>query len=120
MYKRQGYLHKREIKILKKSGIVNGIDTLIKKKNVPQGLKFSIRFHIYPGISAIKTLSGQSILLQINKKKSWMLISDSHNLEIEKGLFMGRNRVVNNECAVIYGNTNQQDTCIKWELKRSI
>ena len=40
----------------------------IKKKNVPQGLKFSIRFHIYPGISAIKTISGQSILLQINQK----------------------------------------------------
>ena len=115
-----GYLHKREIKILKKSGVVNGVDTLIKKKNILQGLEFSVRFHIYPGISAIKTLSGQSILLQINQKKSWILISDSHNLEIERGLFMGRNRVVNNDCAVIYGNTNQQDTCIKWELKKSI
>ena len=49
-----------------------------------------------------------------------MLISDSHNLEIEKGLFMGRNKVVSNDCVVIYGNTNQQDTCIKWELKRSV
>ena len=115
-----GYLHKREIKILKKSGIVSGVDTLIKKRNITQGLGFSIRFHIYPGISAIKTLSGQSILLQINQKKSWILISDSHNLEIERGLFMGRNKVVSNDCAVIYGNTNQQDTCIKWELKRSI
>ena len=54
------------------------------------------------------------------QKKSWMLISDSHDLEIEKGLFMGRNRLVNNDCVVIYGNTNQQDTCIKWELKRSV
>ena len=42
-----------------------------------------------------------------SQKKSWILISDSHNLEIEKGLFMGKNRVVNNDCAVIYGNTNQ-------------
>ena len=25
---------------------------------------------------------------------------------------MGRNRVVNNDCAVIYGNTNQQDTVL--------
>ena len=115
-----GYLHRRQIKILKKSGEVNGEDTLIKKENVPQGLKFSIRFHIYPGVSAIKTMSGQSILLQINQKKSWMLVSNGYNLEIEKGLFMGRNRIVNNDCAVIYGNTNQQDTCIKWELKRSI
>ena len=115
-----GYLHRREIKVFKKTGDVSGKDTLIKKKNVPQGLRFSIRFHIYPGISAIKTMSGQSILLQLNQKKSWILVSESHNLEIEKGLFMGRNRIVNNDCAVIYGNTNQQDTCIKWELKRSI
>ena len=117
---RYGYLHKREIKIFKKDGNVRGTDTLIRKKNMPQGLGFSIRFHIYPGISAIKTISGQSILLQINQKKSWILISDSHSLEIEKGLFMARNKIVNNNCAVIYGNTNQQDTCIKWELKRSI
>ena len=33
---------------------------------------------------------------------------------------MGRNRLVNNDCVVIYGNANQQDTCIKWELKRSV
>ena len=115
-----GYLHRREIKVLKKNGDVNGVDTLIKKKNVPQGLRFSIRFHIYPGISAIKTISGRSILLQINQKKSWILVSESHDLEVERGLFMGRNKIVNNDCAVIYGNTNQQDTYIKWELKRSI
>ncbi len=115
-----GYLHKREIKVLKKNGDVNGVDTLIKKKNTTKILSFSIRFHIYPGITAIKTLSGQSILLQINQKKSWILVSESHNLEVEKGLFMGRNKLVSNDCAVIYGNTDHQDTCIKWELKRSI
>ena len=31
-----GYLHKREIRILKKSGAVNGVDTLIKKKIYPK------------------------------------------------------------------------------------
>ena len=41
-----GYLHRREIKVLKKNGDVNGVDTLIKKMTVPQGLRFGLRFHI--------------------------------------------------------------------------
>ena len=43
-----------------------------------------------------------------------------HSLEIETGLFMGRNKVLNNSCVVIYGNTNNEDTNIKWELKKSV
>ncbi len=115
-----GYLHKREIKVLKKDGTVFGTDTLIKKKEFSESTDFSIRFHIYPGINVVKTVSGKSILLQVNKNKSWILLSDSHSLEIETGLFMGRNKVLNNSCAVIYGNTNNEDTNIKWELKKSV
>ena len=105
---------------MKKEDKIIGQDELRKTRNYPNSLFYFVRFHIYPGISAIKTISGRSILLQINQKKSWILVSESHDLEVERGLFMGRNRIVNNDCAGIYGNTNQQDTCIKWELKRSI
>ncbi len=115
-----GYLHKREIKVLKKDGTVFGTDKLIKKKEFSESTNFSVRFHIYPGINVVKTVSGKSILLQVNKNKSWILLSDSHSLEIETGLFMGRNKVLNNSCVVIYGNTNNEDTNIKWELKKSV
>ena len=115
-----GYLHKREIRVLKKDGTIIGSDTLVKKKEFSGSINFSIRFHIYPGINVVKTVSGRSILLQINKNKSWILLCDSHSLEIEKGLFMGRKKVLNNSCVVIYGNTNNNDTSIKWELKKSV
>ena len=115
-----GYLHKREIKVLKKDGTVFGTDKLIKKKEFSESTNFSVRFHIYPGINVVKTVSGKSILLQVNKNKSLILLSDSHSLEIETGLFMGRNKVLNNSCVVIYGNTNNEDTNIKWELKKSV
>ena len=114
-----GYLHKREIIITKKNGTLTGIDTLIKKKDFPIDVKFSIRFHIYPGINATRTVRGKSILLQINKKRSWIFISESRNLEIEKGLFLGRNKLFNNNSIAIYGNANHQDTSIKWELKKT-
>tara|TARA_Y100000816_G_C26101028_1_gene583496 strand:- start:1060 stop:2709 length:1650 start_codon:yes stop_codon:yes gene_type:complete len=115
-----GYLHKREIRVLKKDGAIIGTDTLVKKKEFSESINFSIRFHIYPGINVVKTVSGRSILLQINKNKSWILLSDSHSFEIETGLFMGRKKVLNNSCVVIYGNTNNNDTNIKWELKKSV
>ena len=56
--------------------------------------------------------------MQIDKKKSWVLESENQNLEIEKGLFLGRNKVLNNNCVVIYGNTNNQNISVKWELKK--
>ena len=115
-----GYLHKREIKVLKKNSSVVGTDSLIKKKNISGNLDFSVRFHIYPGIDIVKTLSGKSILLQIDKKKSWVFLTEDLDLKIEKGIFLGRRKVLNNHCIVIYGNTSNLNNNIKWELKKSI
>ena len=114
-----GFLHKRLIKVLKKNGNIIGTDSLIKKKNTSNGANYSIRFHIYPGINVVQTVSGKSILLQISKNKSWIFLSENQDLQIEKGLFLGRNKVLNNHCIVIYGNTKNQNTDIKWELRKS-
>ena len=93
---------------------------LLKKKNISGNLDFSVRFHIYPGIDIVKTLSGKSILLQIDKKKSWVFLTEDLDLKIEKGIFLGRKKVLNNHCIVIYGNTSNLNNKIKWELKKSI
>ena len=114
-----GYLHKRLIKVFKKNGEIIGTDSLIKKKNISSDVNYSIRFHIYPGINVVQTVGGKSILLQISKNKSWVFLSEDQDLQIEKGLFLGRNKVLNNHCIVIYGNTKNQNTDIKWELRKS-
>ncbi len=114
-----GYLHKRSIKILKKNSHLIGKDTLLKKKNITNNVNFSIRFHIYPGVSTVQTVGGKSILLQVSKNKSWIFLSKDQDLKIEKSLFLGRNKVLSNYCIVIYGNTKNQDTDIEWELKKS-
>tara|TARA_B100001173_G_scaffold307844_1_gene317070 strand:+ start:562 stop:2208 length:1647 start_codon:yes stop_codon:yes gene_type:complete len=113
-----GYLHKRKINFYKKSNSIEGSDYLIKK-NGSSNVGFSIRFHLYPGINTIKTLSGKSILLQINKKKSWVFSSDELAIDLEKSLFFGRNKTLNNKCIVIYGKTMDQDININWKLKKA-
>ncbi len=114
-----GYLHKREIDFMKKENLIRGTDTLLKKFDNYKNASFSIRFHIYPGIEAFKTVGGNDILLQINKNSSLIFSSKNQNVQIEKSLFLGSNKILNNNCIVIYGNTKNQDTSIKWELKKT-
>ncbi len=115
---RFGYLHKRTIKFFKKNNDIIGNDRLIKK-NTSSNVGFSIRFHLYPGINTVKTISGKSILLQINKNKSWIFSSENQNINVEKSLFMGGNKALNNQCIVIYGNTEDSDVDIEWKLKKA-
>jgi len=114
-----GYLHKREINFLKKENFIQGIDTLLKKNNNYNDVNFSIRFHVYPGIEAFQTVGGNDILLQISKNNSLIFSSKNQNVQIEKSLFLGRNKILNNSCIVIYGNTKSQDANIEWELKKA-
>ena len=114
-----GYLHKREIKFLKKENILQGKDFLLKKNSNQDKTNFSIRFHIYPGIEAFKTVGGNDILLQISKNNSLVFSVKNQNIQIEKSLFLGRSRILNNNCIVIYGSTLNQDKTIEWELKET-
>ena len=117
--KKFGYLHKREINFLKKENLIQGIDTLFKKNDNNNDVNFSIRFHIYPGIEAFQTVGGNDILLQISKNNSLIFSSKNQNVQIEKSLFLGRNKILNNNCIVVYGNTKNQDTNVEWELKKA-
>jgi len=113
-----GYLHKRTIKFFKKNNQIEGNDHLIKK-NGSSSVGFSIRFHLYPGINTVKTISGKSILLQVNKNKAWVFSSENQKINIEKSLFLGGNKALNNQCIVIYGDTKDEDVDIKWKLKKA-
>jgi len=117
--KKFGYLHKRRILFFKKNSFIEGTDFLMRKGNSVSDTNFSIRFHIYPGISLFETMSGKDVLLQIDKKKSWTFSVKNESVKIEKSLFLGSNKILNNQCIVIYGNTKNHDINIKWEFKKS-
>ena len=59
----------REVYQSKICNDITGIDKIIKKKN-GKPINYSLRFHLYPGIGAVKTMSGNSVLIQLSKNKS--------------------------------------------------
>ena len=113
-----GYLHMREIIFFKKDSSLKGTDKLLKKHETEKFLEFSIRFHIYPGIETFQTVGGSDILIQISKNNSLIFSSKNNIVKLEKSLFLGKNKIHNNNCIVIYGKTENNDKIIEWGIKK--
>ena len=115
------YIHKRIIKIDKKKSNLFGEDILTSVNN-DQKIQntYSIRFHLYPGITAVQTFGKNSILIQVSRNNSLLFASNGGNLILEKSIFLGRNQIVNNFCITISGSlNNSENKNITWELKKN-
>ncbi len=79
-----------------------------------------MRFHLYPGLTAIKTMSGNSALIQITKNKSLILTVKDENILLEKSIFLGGSKILENTCITVSGNLVNKDKTIHWEIKKKI
>jgi len=117
--KKFGCIHKREISIDKLNGKLIGCDEIIKKKD-GKPLNYSLRFHLYPGLTAVKTMGGNSILIQISKNKSLIFTVVDEPILLEKSIFLGGNKILDNTCVTVSGNLVNKNKTIHWEIKKNI
>ena len=117
--KRFGCIYKREISIDKSTSNLSGCDELIKKKD-GKPLNYSFRFHLYPGLTAIKTIGGNSILIQLSRNKSLIFTIRDESILLEKSIFLGGNKILNNTCITVSGNLVNKNKTIHWEIKKNI
>ena len=112
-----GCIHNRIIKIDKKMNIFYGEDTIINDNKLIKNIPFNIRFHLYPGIRAVKTIGGDSILIQTPKNRSLVFTAKEQLMSVEKSIFLGGNKILNNLCINISGNININKK-VNWEIKK--
>ena len=120
--KKFNYIHERLLRINKGNQNLLGEDILTTNKNKYNDSDniYNIRFHLYPGITAVQTMAKNSILIQIEKNKSLIFKTSGENLHLEKSIFLGRNQIVNNFCITISGTlTKNENKHIKWELLKN-
>ncbi len=117
--KKFGCIHKREISIDKLNGKLIGCDEIIKRKD-GKPLNYSLRFHLYPGLTAVKTMGGNSVLIQISKKKSLIFTIIDGPILLEKSIFLGGNKILDNTCITVSGNLVNKNKTIHWEIKKNI
>ena len=117
--KKFGCIHKRELYIDKESNYLKGIDHIIKAKD-GYPIRYAFRFHINPKLDVIKTISGNSALIQISKNKSLIFIIHNEELEIEKSIFLGEKKIVDSSCITISGNLVNKNKIFNWEIRKNI
>ena len=112
-------IHQREIYIDPETNKLKGIDHIFKKSDgLP--IRYVFRFHLNPGLTATKTMSGNSALIQISKTKSLIFTVKDENLEIENSIYLGGRKILDNTCITISGNLVNKDKSFNWEIKKKI
>ena len=114
-----GCIHKRSIAMNKKTYNLSGCDELIKRKDGKSN-NYNIRFHLYPGLTAVKTMSGNSVLIQLSKNKSLIFTIKNEFITLEKSIFLGNNKILENTCLTVAGNLVNENKNIRWEIKKNI
>jgi len=89
-----------------------------KKDGIP--IRYVFRFHVNPELTVVKTMSGNSALIQISKNKSLIFSISNEILEIEKSIFLGGKKILDNTCITISGNLVNKNKSFNWEIKKNI
>ena len=99
--------------------MLKGNDHIVKKSDgIP--IRYVFRFHLNPELTAVKTMSGNSALIQISKNKSLIFTVEDENLEIEKSIYLAGKKILDNTCISISGNLVNKDKSFNWEIKKKI
>ena len=114
-----GCIHKREIYVDKKDNYLKGIDHIFKAKD-GYPIRYAFRFHINPELSVVKTMSGNSALIQISKNKSLLFTINDENVEIEKSIFLGEKKIIDSACITISGNLVNKNKTFNWVIRKNI
>jgi uncharacterized heparinase superfamily protein len=111
--------HKREIIFDKENNYLKGTDNILKKKD-GKPIRYVFRFYINPELTVVKTIGGNSALIQVSKNKSLIFTVNNENLEIEKSIFFGRKKMLDNACIKISGNLVNKNKSFDWVIKKNI
>ena len=65
-------------------------------------------------------MGGNSALIQLSKNKSLIFTTSNEVLEIEKSIFLGGKKILDNTCINISGNLVNKSKSFNWEIKKNI
>jgi uncharacterized heparinase superfamily protein len=114
-----GCTHKREVYLDKENSFLKGTDHIFKAKD-GYPIRYAFRFHINPELNVVKTMSGNSALIQISKNKSLIFTIADENLEIEKSIYFGEKKIIDSACITISGNLVNKNKIFNWEIRKKI
>ena len=65
-------------------------------------------------------MGGDSVLIQLSKKKSLIFTVDNEIVLLERSIFLGTNKILDNTCVTVSGILVNKNKKIHWEIKKNI
>ena len=65
-------------------------------------------------------MSGNSVLIKLTKNKSLIFTVNKEIAVLEKSIFLGSNKILDNTCITVSGNLVNTNRIIHWEIKKNI
>ena len=65
-------------------------------------------------------MGGNSVLIQLSKNKSLIFTINNEPILVEKSIFLGGNKILDNTCVTVSGNLVNKNKTIHWEIKKNI
>ena len=65
-------------------------------------------------------MSGNSALIQLSKNKSLIFTVKDEIIELEKSVYLGGKKMLDNTCITISGNLVNKNKSFNWEIKKKI
>ena len=65
-------------------------------------------------------MGGNGALIQISKNKSLLFTIKDEIIEIEKSIFFGNKKFLDNTCISISGNLVNKNKSFIWEIKKNV
>jgi uncharacterized heparinase superfamily protein len=110
-------IHERDIEFYPEQMKFIGFDKLLMQ-DMPQNIKFDIRFHLEPNIKVMKTQDNKSILIEL-EDEGWKFNCENFDINIDNGLYLGiKNSYKENQNICVSGTTQEKNQTIKWELTK--
>jgi len=110
-------IHERDIEFYPEQMKFIGLDKLLMA-DMPQNIKFDIRFHLEPNIKVMKTQDNKSILIEL-EDEGWKFNCENFDINIDNGLYLGiKNSYKENQNICVSGTTQEKNQTIKWELTK--
>ena len=75
---------------------------------------------MYPGLTAVKTIGGNSVLIQLSRNKSLIFTIKDESIIVEKSIFLGGNKILDSACITISGNLVNKNKIIRWKIRKNI
>jgi len=117
-YRRLGIIHHRRIAVSRNGKTVEGQDRLTRSSTLfSRTRRFSIRFHLHPGVRASVSQDSRSALLALPGDETWRFSVFGSSLRLEESVYLVDPKGVRrSEQIVIFGQCGNE-ALIRWTFK---